>query len=59
MVDPNSSDPESHRRNDAEPGCQQISLLSFLQAENVRLRHAVVDLLLETKALRETRRGQK
>jgi hypothetical protein len=53
MVDPNSSDRESHKRNDAEPGCRPISLLSFLQAENVRLRQAVVELLLHTRALRE------
>jgi hypothetical protein len=52
-VDPNSSDRESHRRNDAEPGSRPISLLSFLQAENVRLRRAVVESSLHVKALRE------
>jgi len=52
-IDPNSSDWESHRRNDAEPGCRPISLLSFLQAENVRLRRAAVELSLYVEALRE------
>ena len=53
MVDPNTSDRELHKRNNAEPGCRPISLLSLLQAENVRLRRAVVELSLHSKALRE------
>jgi hypothetical protein len=53
VVDPNSSDPESHKRNNAEPGCQPITILSFLQAENVRLHRTVMELSLQAKALRE------
>jgi hypothetical protein len=34
--------------------CRPINLLSFLEAENVRLREAAVDLLLDAVALRET-----
>src|SRR6266478_4275335 len=52
-ADPNSPDPESHKGDDAEPGSQPISLLSFLEAENVRLRQAVVELSLDASALRE------
>ena len=53
MVDSNSSDRELYKRNNAQPGCRPISLLSFLQAENVRLHRAVVELSLHTMALRE------
>ena len=53
MVDPNSSDRESHKQDDAEPGCRPISLLSSLEAENVRLHQAVVELSLDARALRE------
>jgi hypothetical protein len=35
-----------------------ISLLSFLEAENIRLRRAVVELWLDTAALREALKGQ-
>lgn len=52
-ADPNSPDPESHKGDDAEPGSQPISLLSFLEAENVRLRQAVLELSLDASALRE------
>ena len=41
-ADPNSPDPESHKGDDAE-----------LEAENVRLRQAVVELSLDASALRE------
>jgi hypothetical protein len=33
--------------------CRPTSLLSFLEAENIRLRQAVVELWLDTTALRE------
>jgi hypothetical protein len=52
-IDSDPSDRESHKQDDAEPGCPTISLLSFLEAENIRLRQAVVELSLETMALRE------
>jgi hypothetical protein len=52
-VDPNSSYRETHKQEDAEPKCRPISLLSFLEAENVRLREAIVQLSLDAKALRE------
>jgi hypothetical protein len=32
-ADPNSADRQSYRGDDAEPGCQPISLLSFLEEE--------------------------
>ncbi len=51
-ADPNS-DRESHKGHDAEPGSQPISLLSFLEAENTRLRQAIVELTLDGSALRE------
>jgi hypothetical protein len=53
MVNRNTSDRELRKRNNAEPACRPISLLSWLQAENVRLRRAVVELSLHSKALRE------
>jgi hypothetical protein len=53
-VDPNSSNRESRKQDDAEPGCRLISLLSFLEPENVRLRQAIVQLSLDARAIRET-----
>jgi hypothetical protein len=50
-TDPKSSDRESHKQGDAE---HPISFLSFLQAENVRLRQAIVDLSLHTRVLRSS-----
>jgi hypothetical protein len=50
---PNSPDRESHRGNEAEPGSQPISLLSFLEAENIRLRCSILELSLDASALRE------
>lgn len=44
---------KSNKQDDAELGCQPISLLSYLEMENVRLRQAVVELSLDTMALRE------
>jgi len=49
-----NSDRESHKENDAEPGSQPISLLSFLEAENMRLRQAILELSLDVSALRKT-----
>ncbi len=43
----------SHEQDEAEPACQTISLLSFLEAENIRLRQTVVELSRDTMALRE------
>ncbi len=54
-VDPSSSDRESH--NQDNPGCRPISLLSFLEAENVRLHQAVVELSLDARALGEALKG--
>ena len=44
---------ESYEQDGAEPRPRLISLLSFLEAENIRLRQAVVELSLDTIALRE------
>jgi len=42
-----------HKQDDAEPSCAPISLLSFLEAENIRLRQAVMELSLDARVLRE------
>jgi hypothetical protein len=57
-VDAKTSDQKSHRQDGAE--CQPISLLSFLEAENIRLRQAFLELSRDTLALREAlkRKGQ-
>ena len=52
-LDPNTSDRESHKQVDAEHGRRVISLLSFLKAENIKLQQAVMELSLDTMALRE------
>jgi hypothetical protein len=44
---------KSNGQDDAELGSEPISLLSYLEMENVRLRQAVVELSLDTMALRE------
>jgi hypothetical protein len=44
---------ESRKQDDAERECRPISLLSILEAENIRLRREVVELLIDTLALRE------
>ena len=41
------------RQSHGEPAYSPISILSFLEAENFRLRQAVVALSLDTMALRE------
>ena len=49
-----AADPREARKwNDAEPRSQPINLLSFLEAENMRLRQTVVELSLNTSALRK------
>src|SRR5258708_18770453 len=49
-------DRQSHERGDGEPACRPISMLSFLEAENIRLRQAVVELSRDTTALRQALR---
>ena len=51
--DSKASDRKLHKQGDAEPECRPISLLSVLEAENIRLRQAVLELSLDTLALRE------
>jgi hypothetical protein len=41
-----------------ERECRPISLLLVLEAENIRLRRAVVELLVDTLALREALHGR-
>ena len=50
-VDPSNREPR--KQGDAQPERRPISLLSFLEAENVRLRQAVVELSLTARVLRE------
>jgi hypothetical protein len=52
MVDRNPSDRELGKQDNVALSCQRKSLHAFLEAENFRLRQAVVELLLDTKALR-------
>ena len=56
-VDPSSSDRDLHEQDDAERVCRPISFLSFLEAENIRLRKAIVELSLDARALREALKG--
>jgi hypothetical protein len=57
-VNSRACDQESQKQDEA--GCEgrPISLLSVLEAENIRLRQAVVELLIDTVALREALRGR-
>jgi len=48
----------SQKRNEGERECRPISLLSVLEAENIRLRQAVVELLIDTLALQEALHGR-
>ena len=50
-VDSKPSDQESHKQDGTE--WQPISILSVPEAENIRLRQAVLELSLDTLALRE------
>ena len=52
-VDPQAVVPKSHKQNYVKRKSGPISLLSVLDAENFRLRQAVVELSLDTLALRE------
>ena len=52
-VDPQAVDPKFHKQDYVKPKSGPISLLSVLEAENFRLRQAVVELSLDTLALRE------
>jgi hypothetical protein len=52
-ADPNLRDRETHKGDDVESRSQPKSLLSFLEAENLRLRQAIVELSLDTSALRK------
>ena len=56
-VDPKAVDPKSHKQDDVKSKSQPISLLSVLEAENFRLRQAVVALSLDTLVLREALKG--
>jgi hypothetical protein len=49
---------ESQNQDDAERECRPTSLLSVLEAENIRLRQTVVQLLIDTLALREALHGR-
>src|SRR5258706_13984602 len=49
-------DRQSHERGDGEPACRPISMLSFLETENIRLRQAVVELHRATMLIREALR---
>jgi hypothetical protein len=51
-VNSRACDHESRKQDDAEREHRPIGLLSFLEAENVRLRGAVVELLIDILALR-------
>jgi hypothetical protein len=55
-VDPQAVDPKSHKQDYVKPKSRPISLLSVLEAENCRLRQAVVELSLDTVVLREALR---
>jgi hypothetical protein len=52
-VGPRAIDRGVQRQDDAEAGCELVSLISFLEADNSRLWKKVVELSLETLALRQ------
>jgi hypothetical protein len=49
---PKSFDREARTQDDTQSKCEMISLLSFLEADNKRLWQAVLELSVETAALR-------
>jgi hypothetical protein len=49
---PKPIDQEARAQDDARPECATISLRSFLEADNKRLWQAVLELSVETAALR-------
>jgi hypothetical protein len=53
-----ASDRTSSRQGEAESPCELISLRSFLEADNKRLRQAVLELSRETAVLRQMLEGQ-
>jgi hypothetical protein len=57
-VNSKACDQEAQKQNHVERECRPISLLSVLEAENIRLRRAVVELLVDTLALREALHGR-
>jgi hypothetical protein len=52
-VNSRACDQELPKQDDTGRECRPISLLSVLEAENIRLRQAMVELLIENLALRE------
>jgi len=56
-VDPQAVDPKSHKQDYVKPESGPISLLSVLEAENFRLRQAVVELSVDTLLLRVAVKG--
>jgi len=52
-VDAKTFDPKSQRKNGVETPCRVIRLQAALEAENIRLRQLVVELLLDASSLRE------
>jgi hypothetical protein len=57
-VNSRAYDRESQTQDDAGCECGPISLLSVLERENIRLRQAVVALLIDTLTLREALHGR-
>jgi hypothetical protein len=57
-VNAKACDQEPQKEDAGERACPPISLLSVLEAENIRLRQAVVELLIDTLALQEALQGQ-
>jgi len=51
-VDSKASDRKLNKQDDAEPECRPIRLLSVLEAENSKLRQAVLELSRDIMALR-------
>jgi hypothetical protein len=50
---PKTHDREACVQNDTQSVCEMISLRSFLEADNKKLRQAVLALSIETAALRQ------
>jgi hypothetical protein len=49
----NPSGRNLHKQNNAQTPCRPVTVLSYLEAENVRLRQTVAELSLDTSILRE------
>jgi hypothetical protein len=52
-IGPRAINRGAQRQDDAEAGCELVSLISFLEADNNRLWKKVVELSLETLALQQ------